>query len=272
MPWFNGKYIYKKGRTKKFSPQAEKELVTAVSRYNQMRTRFIKTGGETIVPKVTVSELKEAAKNTQELRQAIKRLNDYKKVTDFESSIANGYRITTTRGERRTLSRLDRAARQRYKKEIVELEKQKLTASNQELINKIIPDIEALKRKPTNIKNIKTRAILEKVKTRYEGEQRYYQKTGMTTPDYPDLDHYLNAFLKVGCFTVSNGPQCYDALAKLTQEEWENLCKKYPTIFNIDWMYYDGMTAQAKVNSILNVLGEFIYFENLPDELHEEPF
>lgn len=272
MPFINGKFVAIKGRIKKFSPQAEKELATAVSRYNQMRTRFIKSGGTTVAPKVTVEELKAQSKNTQELRQAIKRLNDYRKVSDFETEKVKGYRIKTTKGERHTLSRLDKAARQRYKKEIKKLEAQKLTASNAELINKIIPDIEALKQKPTVIKNIKTRDILEKVKRRYESEQRRYKKTGTTRQDYPDLQHYLNAFAKVGCFNVANGPQVYDILAKLSQDEWEKFCRNYPSIFNIDWMYDDGMTAQSKVNSILNVLGEAIYFENLPDELHEEPF
>lgn len=267
MPWINGKYVVKKGRIRKFSPQAEKELVTAVSRYNQMRTRFIKTGGETIAPKVTVQELKEAAKNTQELRQAIKRLNDYKKVSDFETKIAKGFRIKTTQGERRTLSRLDRAARQRYKKGIAELEAQKTTASNQELINKIIPDIEALKQKPTVIKNIRTRDILEKVKARYEGEERYYKKTGRAINNYPDLQHYLNAFVKVGCWSASNGPQVFDMLAKLTQEEWEKFCDSFPEIFSIDWVYRPGMDAQAKVNQIANALGMIIYSDNLPDEI-----
>ena len=267
MPWINGKYVYKKGRIRKFSPQAEKELATAVNRYNQMRTRFIKAGGETIAPKVSVQELKDAAKNTQELRQAIKRLNDYKKIADFETKIAKGYRIKSTAGERRTISRLDRAARQRYKKAIAELEAQKITASNQELINKIIPDIEALKQKPTVIKNIRTHDILEKVKARYEGEERYYKKTGRAVNNYPDLQNYLNEFVKVGCWNVTNGPQVFDRLARLTQEEWEKLCDTFPEIFSIDWVYRPGMDAQAKVNQIANAFGMIIYDENLPDEI-----
>lgn len=267
MPWINGKYVYKKGRIRKFSPQAEKELATAVNRYNQMRTRFIKAGGETIAPKASVQELKEAAKNTQELRQAIKRLNDYKKIADFETKIAKGYRIKTTGGERRTISRLDRAARQRYKKEIAQLEKQKLTASNQELINKIIPGIEELKAKPTVIEHIPNRAILEKVQKRYEREQRYYKKTGKTSQNYVDLDYYLRAFVKVGCWNVTNGPQVFDALAKLTPEQWQYYCDTFPTIFSIDWIYSPGMSAQAKVNEIANALGLIIYDENLPNEI-----
>ena len=135
------------------------------------------------------------------------------------------------------------------------------------MINKIIPDIEALKQKPTVIKNIRTRVILEKVKARYEGEERYYKKTGRALNNYPDLQHYLNAFVKVGCWNVSNGPQVFDMLAKLTQDEWEKLCDSYPEIFSIDWVYRPGMDAQAKVNQIANALGMIIYNDNLPDEI-----
>ena len=39
---------------RKFSKQSEKALSIAVNRYNQMRTRYIKSGGKTVAPKVTV--------------------------------------------------------------------------------------------------------------------------------------------------------------------------------------------------------------------------
>ena len=91
---------------RKFSKQSEKALSIAVNRYNQMRTRYIKSGGKTVAPKLTVQELKEQSENTAQLRQQIKRLNDYKKIADFESAKVKGFRFVTTRGERRTISRL----------------------------------------------------------------------------------------------------------------------------------------------------------------------
>lgn len=251
---------------RKFSRQADKELSIAVNRYNQMRTRYIKSGGKTVAEKVTVAELKAQSENTAQLRQQIKRLNDYKKVADFESAKVKGYRIVTTKGERRTLSRLDRAARQRYKKEIAKLEAQKASASSEELINKIIPGIEELKQKPTVISNIPNREILGKVQTRYEREQRHYKKYGQAESPVLRLEHFLAAFGKVGCFNVSNGPQVYDALAKLSNEEWAKLVEDYPSIFDLDYLYDPGLSAQAKVNSIANALQMVIFDENLPDE------
>lgn len=250
---------------RKFSKLSEKELAIAVSRYNQMRTRYIKSGGKTVAPKITVQELKAQSENTAQLRQQIKRLNDYKKIADFESAKVKGFRFVTTKGERRTISRLDRAARQRYKKDILKLEAQKTTASNQELINKIIPGIEELKAKPTKISNIPNREILGKVQSRYEREQRYYKKYGQAESPILRLDHYLAAFVKVGCFNVSNGPFVYDALAKLTNEQWAEIVDRYPSIFDVDYLYDMGVGAQAKVNEIANVLQMVIYSDNLPD-------
>lgn len=252
---------------RKFNKLSEKDLAIAVRRYNQMRTRYIKSGGKTVAPKITVQELKAQSENTAQLRQQIKRLNDYKKIADFESAKVKGFRFVTTKGERRTISRLDRAARQRYKKEIAKLESQKTTASNQELINKIIPGIEELKAKPTKISNIPNREILGKVQSRYEREQRYYKKYGQVESPILRVDHYLAAFVKVGCFSVSNGPLVYDALAKLSNEEWAKLIEDYPSIFDLDYLYDPGVGAQAKVNAIANALQMVIYDDNLPDEI-----
>lgn len=252
---------------RKFSKLSEKDLSIAVSRYNQMRTRYIKSGGKTVAPKITVQELKAQSENTVQLRQQIKWLNDYKKIADFESEKVKGFRFVTTKGERRTISRLDRAVRQRYKKEIAKLEAQKTTASNQELINKIIPRIEELKAKPTKIINIPNREIFGKVQTRYEREQRYYKKYGQAEAPILRLDHYLAAFVKVGCFNVSNGPLVYDALAKLTNEQWAKLIEAYPSVFDLDYLYDAGIGAQAKSNEIANALQMIIYSDNLPDEI-----
>lgn len=252
---------------RKFSKLSEKDLAIAVSRYNQMRTRYIKSGGKTVAPKITTQELKAQSENTAQLRQQIKRLNDYKKIADFESAKVKGFRFATTKGERRTISRLDRAARQRYKKEIAKLEAQKTTASNQELINKIIPGIEELKAKPTKISNIPNREILGKVQSRYEREQRYYKKYGQVESPILRVDHYLAAFVKVGCFSVSNGPLVYDALAKLSNEEWAKLIEDYTSLFDLDYLYDPGISAQAKVNAIANALQMVIYDDNLPDEI-----
>ena len=81
------------------------------------------------------------------------------------------------------------------------------------------------------------------------------------------VDHYLAAFVKVGCFSVSNGPLVYDALAKLSNEEWAKLIEDYPSIFDLGYLYDPGISAQAKVNAIANALQMVIYDDNLPDEI-----
>ena len=106
-----------------------------------------------------------------------------------------------------------------------------------------------------------------KVQSRYEREQRYYKKNGQTESPILRLDHYLVAFVKVGCFSVSNGPFVYDALAKLSNEAWANLINDYPSIFDLDYLYDAGIGAQAKVNAIANALQMVIYSDNLPDEI-----
>jgi len=256
MPFVNGKFKAIKGRIKKFSPQVEKELTIAVSRYNQMRTRFIKSGGTTVAPRVTVQELKAQSKNTQELRQAIKRLKDYKKVSDFETEQIKGYRIATTKGERRTIQRLDKAMRQAYNKEIKKLEQQKLTASSEELINRIVPRISELKAKPTVISDIRSRRSLQKVAERYEYEQLRYKKFKTLEAPTVTQDHYLGAFFKQGLDNVPGGAQVYYLIARMTAEQWAKFCEEWSNLIDLDgYIYDDNVTGQQKVNAIANALG-----------------
>lgn len=241
---------------RKFSKQSEKALAIAVNRYNSMRTRYIKSGGKTIAPRVTTAELKAEAENTQALRQIIKRLNDYKKVTDFETEKVQGYRFATTKGERRTVTRLDKAMRRVYQKEIKKLEAQKATASGPELINKILPSIQELKTKPTVISQIPSRKYLERTKERYEREQRSYRQYGELEPPTVTLDHYLAAFLAVGLENVPGGVEVYHWLANLTNEQWAEFVEKYEGLVDIDGFIYDvGISGVEKVNSISAALG-----------------
>lgn len=241
---------------RKFSKQSEKALAIAVNRYNSMRTRYIKSGGKTVAPRVSTKELKAEAENTQALRQIIKRLNDYKKVADFETEKVQGYKFATTKGERRTIARLDKAMRAVYKKEIKKLEAQKTTASGPELINKIIPGIQELKTKPTVISQIPSRKYLERARERYEREQRSYKKYGELEPPTVTLDHYLAAFLAVGLENVPGGANVYYRLANMTADEWAEFVENNEGLADIDGYMYDvGVSGAEKVNAISAALG-----------------
>lgn len=235
----------------KFTKSALRDLSKAVSRYNSMLARFTRNGGKTIAQKASVAEIKTQVSNTKELREYIKRLNDYKKVSDFTTETVKGFRFSTTKGERRTIKRLDTAARKRYKKEIAQLEKKKATASAEDLINTILPSIAELKAKPTVISNIKNRYIFEKVLKRYEREKT---KPLVTSMSPVTIDHYLAAFSSMGLENVPGGREVYHALANLSDTDFAALISEHDEL-SIDAIYDIGIDASAKVNQIGARLG-----------------
>lgn len=237
----------------KFTKTALRDLSKAVSRYNSMLTRFEKTGGRTVAKRASVAEIKEQVSNTRELREYIKRLSDYKKVSDFQTGKAKGYRFATTKGERRTITRLDVAARRRYKKEIAELEKQKASADAETLINVVLPKIAELKAKPTVISNIKNRYIFEKVLKRYERE-KLQPKTEFGSVAPVTLDHYLAAFSSMGLENVEGGQQIFHAIANMSESDFSTFISNNDDL-SIDTIYDIGIQAQTKVNQIGARLG-----------------
>lgn len=237
----------------RFTRQVLRDVRKAVTRYNSMLGRYVKSGGKTIAKPVTVDEIRNTVKNTAEMREYIKRLNDYRKVSDFATEKAKGYRFTTTRGERRTLKRLDTAARRRYNKEIERLNKMKSTASAEELINDILPKVAELEAKPVVVSNIKNRGIFEKVLRRYERErlQRDLLHPAIT------LDHYLAAFTAMGLETAPGGAQLFQQLAGMSEKEFAQFISTNDDI-GIDYIYDVGIDAAAKVNEISARLGNDI--------------
>lgn len=228
-----------------------RDLSKAVSRYNSMLTRYQKSGGKTIAKRADVSEIKSSVKNTAELREYIKRLTDYRKLSDFKTEQLPGYRFTTTKAERRTLKRLDTAARRRYNKEIERLKKSIVTASSEEIINDILPKIAELEARPVVVSNIKNRQTFFKVLTRYEKERLRPEliETDIT------LDHYLAAFLAVGLENVpGGGGEVYYKLANLSEKEFAAWIAENDDI-DIDFLYDFGIAPQAKVNQISARLG-----------------
>lgn len=234
----------------KFTRQVLRDLRKAVTRYNSMLGRYVKSGGKTIAKPVTVDEIRNTVKNTAEMREYIKRLTDYRKVSDFATEKAKGYRFTTTRGERRTLKRLDTAARRRYNKEIERLNKMKSTASAEELINDILPKVAELEAKPVVVSNIKNRSNFEKVLRRYERER--------LQPDllHPEItaDHYLAAFSAMGLETAPGGAELFQQLAGMTEKEFAQFLAVNDDL-NIEYLYDIGVDAAAKVNEISARLG-----------------
>ena len=235
----------------KFTKAALRDLNKAVSRYNSMLARYTKSGGKTIAQKASAADIKQKVSNTKELREYINRLNDYKKISDFSTETVKGYRFSTTKGERRTIKRLDTAARKRYKKEIAELEKKKSSASAEELINNILPSIAELKAKPTVIGNIKNRYIFEKVLKRYERERT---KPLLTSMSPITIDHYLAAFTSMGLENVAGGREVYHALANLSDSDFADLISSNEEL-SIESIYDVGIDASAKVNQIGSRLG-----------------
>ena len=234
----------------RFTKAALRDLSKAVSRYNSMLTRYQKTGGKTIAKRADVSEIKSSVKNTAELREYIKRLTDYRKLSDFKTEQLPGYRFTTTKAERRTLKRLDTAARRRYNKEIVQLKKSIVTASSEDIINDILPKIAELEARPVVISNIKNRQTFSKVLTRYEKERLRPEliETGIT------LDHFLAAFSAVGLENVAGGREVFHKLANLSEREFAAWMAENEAI-DLDFLYDFGIEPQAKVNQISSRLG-----------------
>lgn len=234
----------------RFTKAALRDLSKAVSRYNSMLTRYQKTGGKTIAKRADVSEIKSTVKNTAELREYIKRLTDYRKLSDFKTEQVPGYRFTTTKAERRTLKRLDTAARRRYNKEIAQLKKSIVTASSEEIINDILPKIAELQARPVVVSNIKNRQTFPKVLTRYEKERLRPEliETGIT------LDHFLAAFSAVGLENVSGGREVFHILSNFSEREFATWMAENESI-DLDFLYDFGIAPQAKVNQISSRLG-----------------
>lgn len=233
-----------------FTKAALRDLSKAVSRYNSMLTRYQKSGGKTIAKRADVSEIKASVKNTAELREYIKRLTDYRKLSDFKTEQIPGYRFTTTKAERRTLKRLDTAARRRYNKEIAQLKKSIVTASSEEIINDILPKIAELEARPVVVSNIKNRQTFDKVLTRYEKERLRPEliETGIT------LDHFLSAFSAVGLENVAGGREVFHILSNFSEREFAVWLSENDTI-DLDFLYDFGIAPQAKVNQISSRLG-----------------
>ena len=234
----------------RFTKAALRDLSKAVSRYNSMLTRYQKTGGKTIAKRADVSEIKSSVKNTAELREYIKRLTDYRKVSDFKTEQLPGYRFKTTRGERRSLNRLDTAARRRYNKEIGQLKKSIVTASSEEIINDILPKIAELEARPVVVSNIKNRQSFAKILTRYEKERLRPEliETGIT------LSHYLAAFSAVGLENVTGGREVFHKLSNFSDREFAVWMAENDSI-DIDFIYDFGIAPRAKVNQISARLG-----------------
>ena len=97
---------------RKFSKESEKLFDKAIQRYNSMAARARQY--HLIYNK---EQIKKELVDTEELRNFVKKLNDYKKITDFEKVEVNPF-LVLTKGEINTAKRLNKAAKARSTKRI----------------------------------------------------------------------------------------------------------------------------------------------------------
>lgn len=97
---------------RKFSKEAEKIFDKAIQRYNSMAAR-----ARQYHLMYNKEQIKKELVDTEELRNFVKKLNDYKKISDFERVEVNPF-LVLTKGEINTAKRLNKAAKARATKRI----------------------------------------------------------------------------------------------------------------------------------------------------------
>ena len=102
---------------RKFSKESEKLFDKTIQRYNSMAAR-----ARQYHLMYNKEQIKKELVDTEELRNFIKKLNDYKKITDFEKVEVNPF-LVLTKGEINTAKRLNKAAKARSTKRINRINK-----------------------------------------------------------------------------------------------------------------------------------------------------
>ena len=252
-----------------FSKQAKKELQDAVRRYNSMRTRFINKNHPTYeIPKADINQILKSADNTAELREEIKALKDLKSLTDFNLSQETD--VSATIVQMRSFKRLHTQMKRNYSKELKRLQNEQIKAmqaGEQEKVVAISKDITNLKSRPADLSKIRTVKGLQGAINRYKGESVRYKKFKSFKPpegETVDRGHFIAAMGKMGLLLMPKGQRCYEIIRGLTEKEWRRVVAGNPSVMSIDYVYDQGVSAETKVNSILNALGESI------DELTSE--
>lgn len=252
-----------------FSKQAKKELQDAVRRYNSMRTRFINQNHPTYeIPKADIKQILKSADNTLELREEIKALQDLQKLSDFNLSQETD--IPATIVQMRSFKRLHSQMKRNYNSEIKRLQAEQLKAiqaGEQEKVVAISKDITNLKSRPAELSKIRTAKGLQGAINRYKGESVRYKKYKSFKPpegETVDRGHFIAAMGKMGLLLLPKGQRCYELIKGLTEKEWRRVVASNPAVMSLDYVYDQGVSAETKVNAILNALGESI------DELASE--
>ena len=102
---------------RKFSKESEKLFDKAIQRYNSMAAR-----ARQYHLMYNKEQIKKDLMDTEELRNFVKKLNDYKKITDFETVEVNPF-LVLTKGEINTAKRLNKAAKAKSTKRINRINK-----------------------------------------------------------------------------------------------------------------------------------------------------
>ena len=269
----------------RITKQAERDLRKAIARYNSMLARFNVSGKNTVAEKITIQfqpgtgkildtqtrypafvvggEYKTKLQSTKEVRQYIQRLKDYRTLSDFETTTPQKSKTRLTKGQQRTLKRLDRNARKLYQKEIKKLEEQKTTVSNVDLINKIIPGINELKARPANIEGVRNRKSAEQIINRYEREQRTHEKYNVFDSGV-SLEHFIASLYSIGLNLFPDGNRIIEYFSKKSALWWFNFKNKNPEITDLQGYVYDeNIPMQEKVNAYLTAIGEDIDRDDL---------
>lgn len=102
---------------RKFSRESEKLFDKAIQRYNSMAAR-----ARQYQLMYNKEQIKKDLVDSEELRNFVKKLNDYKKISDFEIVEVNPF-LVLTKGEINTAKRLNKAAKARSTRRINRINK-----------------------------------------------------------------------------------------------------------------------------------------------------
>lgn len=239
----------------KFSKQSRRDLQNAVRRYNSMRTRFINQNHPTYeIPKADINAILKSAENTQELRENIKRLNDLKKIQDF--NLSQEVEFNATIAEVRTFKRLNRAINKRYKDELnrLQLEQQQAVLNDsQDKVYSIMQDIAFLKAKPTSLQNIHNRKSLLGATSRISREILQYRAYGTAKKrerEYLTKERFIAALGAMGLTMLPDGQRIVQALWETSNKDWIKLQNKWKSYLNLEYVYNPGVDAYAKLNQL----------------------
>ena len=200
------------------------------------------------LPQIKEQTLMQMADNTAQLRESIKSLKDFRKISDFQRdpSITN---INLSIGEKRTFERLQRSAKKRYDKEIKEL-MSKLPEASPEQQMQIIRDVQELRTKLPTIEGFKTKRGYSNVIHRLERERTKALEYGQRVQ--LDRSHFIAALEKISMSPADHLmlASVVNRVSNMSDSEFYEFQQSYGNVIDLGYVYDLGMETQQKLTEI----------------------